>query len=120
VGNFQGTYLRLGTFWDLKNYRQKPRETLHEYIYHFSKQCNELPDIVNADVIEVFISGTTNESLVHKLGHNNPRTTRELLNLATNMPLERRPFEPTLVETRARPLPSWRVALGTVTSKERV
>jgi hypothetical protein len=71
-------------------------------------------------VIEAFISGTTNESLVHELGRNKPRTTRELFNLATNMPLERRPFEPTLVETRARPLPSWRVALGTVTSKERV
>ena len=31
-----------------------------------------------------FLSGTTCESLVHKLGHNGPRTTKELLDIATN------------------------------------
>jgi hypothetical protein len=59
-------------------------ETLREYIRHFFKQCNELPDIVDADVIGAFISGTTNESLVHELGRNKPRTTWELLDLATS------------------------------------
>jgi hypothetical protein len=48
----------------------------------FSKQCNELPDIVDADVIGAFISGTANEALLHELGHNKPRITRELLDLA--------------------------------------
>jgi hypothetical protein len=28
VGNFQGTYVRPGNTWDLRNYRQKPDETL--------------------------------------------------------------------------------------------
>jgi hypothetical protein len=36
VGNFQGTYVRPGNPWDLMNYRQKPDETLHEYIRRFS------------------------------------------------------------------------------------
>ena len=37
VGNFQGTYKCLGNPWDLKNYRQKARETLHGYIRRFSR-----------------------------------------------------------------------------------
>ena len=47
-------------------------ETLREYIRRFSKQCNELLDIVDADVIRVFISGTTNEALIHELGRCKP------------------------------------------------
>ena len=35
-------------------------------------------------MIEAFISGTTNEALIHKLGCCKPRTTRELLDLATS------------------------------------
>jgi hypothetical protein len=40
-----------------------------------------LPNIVDTDVIESFLSRTTYESLVHKLGHKSPRTTKELLNI---------------------------------------
>ena len=70
--------------WDLKACKQKDGETLCEYIYHFSKQCNELPNIVDADVIGAFIFGTTNEALIHKHGRNKPQTMRELLNHATS------------------------------------
>ncbi|XP_066373176.1 uncharacterized protein [Miscanthus floridulus] len=79
----QGTYARPGNPWDLKNCRQKSRETLREYIRRFSRQCNELPDIADTDVIGAFLSGTTCESLVHKLGRKGPRTTKELLDIAT-------------------------------------
>jgi hypothetical protein len=58
-------------------------ETLCEYIRHFSRQCNELPDVTDADVIGAFLSRTTYESLVHKLGHKHSRTTKELLDIAT-------------------------------------
>jgi hypothetical protein len=68
MGNFLGTYVRPGNSWDLKACKHKAGETLCEYIRRFSKQCNELPDIVDADVIRAFISGTTNEALVHELG----------------------------------------------------
>ena len=37
VGNFQGTYKRPRSPWDLKNYRQKGRETLRGYIRCFSR-----------------------------------------------------------------------------------
>ena len=84
MGNFQGTYKRPGNQWDLKNYRQKTGETLRGYIRRFSRQCNELPNIADADVIGAFLSGTTCESLVHKLGRRGPRTTKELLDIATS------------------------------------
>ena len=54
------------------------------YIWHFSWQCNELPNIADADVIGAFLFGTTCESLVHKLGLKGPRTTKELLDIATS------------------------------------
>jgi hypothetical protein len=43
-----------------------------------------LLDVADADVIGAFLSGTTCESLVHKLGHKGPRTTKELLDIATS------------------------------------
>jgi hypothetical protein len=76
--------VRHGNPWNLKNYRQKPNKTLHEYIHPFSQQCNELPNVTNADIIGAFLSGTTCESLVHKLGRKRPRITKELLDIATS------------------------------------
>jgi len=84
VGNFQGTYKHPENPWDLKNCRQKADETLRGYIRRFSRQCNELPNIADANVIGAFLSGTTCEFLVHKLGRRGPRTTKELLDIATS------------------------------------
>ena len=46
--------------------------------------CNELPNVTDTNVIGAFLSRTTCESLVHKLGHKGLRTTKELLDVATN------------------------------------
>jgi len=82
ISNFQGTYVRLGNSWDLRNCRQKPGETLREYIHCFSKQSDDLPDVEDADVIGYFIAGMTNESLVHELGCNQPCSTWKLFDIA--------------------------------------
>ena len=37
VGNFQGTYVCPGNSWDLKECRQKPNESLRNYVRSFSK-----------------------------------------------------------------------------------
>jgi hypothetical protein len=42
-----------------------------------------LINLTDTDVISAFILGTTKETLVHKLGRKSPRTTKELLNIAT-------------------------------------
>jgi len=84
VGNFQGTYARPGNPWDLRNCRQKPGESLREYIRRFSKCCTELPSTSDADVVSAFRFGTTCTTLIHKLGRKKPRSTRELLDIATD------------------------------------
>lgn len=45
IENFQGTYVRPGNYWDLKSCRQKPDESLRDFIRRFSKQCTELPSV---------------------------------------------------------------------------
>ena len=44
----------------------------------------QLPDVVDADVISVFLSRTTCESLIHKLGCLKPHTTHDLLDVTMN------------------------------------
>ena len=50
----------------------------------FSKQCTELPNIVDFDVIRAFIAGTTCKELVHELGNKTPTSTSQLLDIAPN------------------------------------
>ena len=73
-----------GNSWDLKNYQQEPGESLRNYIRRFSKQCNSLLGVVDADIIGTFLSWTHCKTLVHKLGCQKLRTMHELLEIATN------------------------------------
>ena len=61
-----------------------PNESLRNYIHRFSKRCNSLLDVVDADIISAFLFGTTYESLIHKLGYLKPRTTHDLLDITMN------------------------------------
>jgi hypothetical protein len=54
VGNFQGTYMRPGKQWELRNCKQQPGESLREYIRCFSKRCTELPGATDNDTISAF------------------------------------------------------------------
>jgi hypothetical protein len=51
VENIQGTYMHLDIQWELRNCKQQPRESLHEYIPRFSKCCTELPGATDNDTI---------------------------------------------------------------------
>jgi hypothetical protein len=81
--NFQGTYVRPGNSRDLRSCRQQPGESLREYIRWFSKQCTELPNITDSDVIGAFLAGTTCRDLVSKLGRKTPTKASELMDIAT-------------------------------------
>jgi broad specificity phosphatase PhoE len=85
VGNFQGMYTRPSKQWELRNCKHQPGESLREYIQRFSKCCTELPGATDNDAISVFQSGTTCTFLIHRrLGRRMTRTTRELLDIASN------------------------------------
>jgi hypothetical protein len=83
-GNFKGTYMRLGNSWDLRSCKQKPDESLRDYIRRFSKQRTELPNIIGSDVIMALLSRTTCKELARELGHNTPTTANELMDIITN------------------------------------
>jgi hypothetical protein len=73
-----------GNSWDLRSYKQKPGESLCDYIQCFSKQHTELPNITDFDIIMAFLSRTTCKELVQELGHNTPATANELMDIITN------------------------------------
>jgi hypothetical protein len=83
-GNFKGTYVRPGNSWDLRSCKQKLGKSLCDYIWLFSKQRTELPNITDSDVIMAFLSGTTCKELVQELGRNTPTTANELMYIVTN------------------------------------
>jgi hypothetical protein len=70
--------------WELRNCKLQLGESLREYIWRFSKRCTELPGATDNDAISAFQNGTTCTSLIHRLGRRMPRTTRELLDIASN------------------------------------
>jgi hypothetical protein len=83
-GNFKGTYKRPGNSWDLQSCKQKLGESLRDYIWCFSKQRTELPNITDSDVIMAFLSGTTCKELVRELGRSTPITANSLMDIITN------------------------------------
>jgi hypothetical protein len=83
AGNFQGTYVCPGNSWDLRSCRQQLGESLRDYIRQFSKQCTQLPNITDSDVIGAFLAGTTCRDLVSKLGRKTPTRASEMLDIAT-------------------------------------
>jgi hypothetical protein len=83
AGNFQATYVRPRNSWDLRSCRQQPGESLRDYIRRFSKQRTELPNIIDSDVIGVFLAGTTCRDLVSKLGRKTPTRASELMDITT-------------------------------------
>jgi hypothetical protein len=75
--------VRPGNSWDLRSCRQRPGESLRDYIRRFSKQRTELPNITDSDVIGAFLAGTTCRDLVSKLGRKTPTRASELMDIAT-------------------------------------
>jgi len=76
--------VRPGNSWDLRSYRKKPDESLRDFIRRFSKQCTELLNITNSDVIRAFIAGSTWKELVHELSRKTATSTSQLLDITTN------------------------------------
>jgi hypothetical protein len=84
VGNFQGTYVHPGNYWDLRACTQKPGESLRDFIRRFSKCCTELSSVTQSEIVHAFLEGTTCRYLVRELGRSPPVDSNELFDIATS------------------------------------
>nr|CAB3453698.1 unnamed protein product [Digitaria exilis] len=63
--------------------KQKPGESLRDFIRRFSKRCTELPNITDHQIIHSFLESTTCYSLVCKLGRSPPPDANRLFEVAS-------------------------------------
>nr|ABF93729.1 retrotransposon protein, putative, Ty3-gypsy subclass [Oryza sativa Japonica Group] len=82
IANFQGTFERPGTHFDLYNIIQKSRESHQDYIRRFSEQCNKISDITDDVIIAAFTKGIRHEDLVGKFGCKPPKTVKQMFEKA--------------------------------------
>src|SRR5512141_3175621 len=82
IANFQGTFERPGTHFDLYNIVQKSREFLRDYIRRFSEQRNKISDITDDVITAAFTKGILHEDLVGKFGHKPPKTVKQMFEKA--------------------------------------
>nr|CAD39863.2 OSJNBa0036B17.4 [Oryza sativa Japonica Group] len=82
IANFQGTFERPGTHFDLYNVIQKFRESLRDYIRRFSEQRNKISDITDNVIIAAFTKGIRHEDLVDKFGRKPPKTVKQMFEKA--------------------------------------
>lgn len=78
IANFQGTFERPRTHFELYNITQKPDETLSDYIHRFSEKCNTISDITEDNIIATFSRGIHNDQLIGKFGHKPPRIVKQM------------------------------------------
>nr|AAV43881.1 putative polyprotein [Oryza sativa Japonica Group] len=82
IANFQGTFERPGTQFDLYNIIQKSGESLRDYIRRFSEQRNKISDITDNVIIAAFTKGIRHEDLVGKFGRKPPKTVKQMFEKA--------------------------------------
>jgi hypothetical protein len=84
LGNFQGTYVHLENFWDLRACTQKPGESLRDFIRHFSKRCTKLPSVAQSEIVHAFLESTTCRDLVRELWRSPPVDSNKLFDITTS------------------------------------
>ena len=98
IGNFQATYDRPGTEWDLAQVKQEKGESTRKYIQRFCNKRNTIPDIQDHAVIRSFIDGLRNDRLFEKLARSQPKTVKDMLHIADKYALS----EEALQKTRSK------------------
>jgi hypothetical protein len=76
---------------------QKKRGSLRESIQPFCKKRNVIPEVDNKFIILFFKKRLRDSSLIRKLTMKNPRTSKEMLAIATSILWPRR--RPSTIET---------------------
>jgi hypothetical protein len=76
-------YVQPGNPYDLTGCWQKQGEFLWDYIWHFFPKVPRTPQHMRRRCYIGSLVCTTCRTLLHELGHEQPNTTKELLNIAT-------------------------------------
>jgi hypothetical protein len=79
IGNLQGTYEHPSTTETLKTNKQKPDESLWEYVKRFCNVRNVIPYIQEIEIINAFHDGVSNIKTVVEIATKKPRTVADLL-----------------------------------------
>ena len=83
IANFKGTYDRALTMNELRRVKQRPDETLRQYIQRFSQVRHKIPRASGEAIITAFTSGVKDIHMCEKLAIDNDlSTTLELFILA--------------------------------------
>jgi hypothetical protein len=67
IGKFQGTYERPSIVEILKTIKQKPDESLQEYVKHFYNARNTIPYIQDIKIINTFRDGVNDIKTVEEI-----------------------------------------------------
>ncbi|XP_015697671.1 uncharacterized protein LOC107303416 [Oryza brachyantha] len=84
IANFQGTYERPRTKYDLYQVQQRKNESLRAYIKRFSEVRNSIPDIKDDVVIAAFRKGVRDEPFIAKFTKKEPIMVKDLFNMANS------------------------------------
>ncbi|GJN29132.1 hypothetical protein PR202_gb17327 [Eleusine coracana subsp. coracana] len=71
IESFQATCNRPGNHFNLTRIKQKADEPLHDYIKQFWAKKNEIPNILDQQIIAAFQGGIRSDDLVWKIGRMN-------------------------------------------------
>nr|CAD40563.2 OSJNBa0069D17.16 [Oryza sativa Japonica Group]CAE04584.2 OSJNBb0006N15.1 [Oryza sativa Japonica Group] len=82
IANFEGTFERPSTHFELYNVIQKPNEPIRDYIRRFSEKRNKISNMTDGNIITAFTKGVRNELLIGKFGRKPPRTVKEMFEKA--------------------------------------
>jgi hypothetical protein len=84
IANFQGTFERPGTHFDLYNVIQKLDESLKDYIRRFLEKRNKIPNITDDVMIAAFQKGVRDELLIGKFGRKPPKAVKQMFETANS------------------------------------
>ncbi|KAK2630886.1 hypothetical protein QOZ80_UnG0720520 [Eleusine coracana subsp. coracana] len=68
TANFQAIFDKPGNHWELARIKQRDWEPLREYIQHFCRVKNTIPNISDAQVVTAFQGGLRDDDLIKKIG----------------------------------------------------
>jgi hypothetical protein len=82
IGNFQGTYKHSSTAESLKMIKQKPDESIWDYVKHFCNARNSIPNMQDFKIINAFCDRVSDIKTTEEIAMKKPKSVDDLLAVA--------------------------------------